>query len=186
MYQIVQSPAEILRIPTKQVDFSGSRLEKIITEMTETLLTQKDPEGIGLAANQVNLPVSLFLARFGTKKTDPVRVFINPEIIDHSADLQSDKESKQLEGCLSLPNYYGSVRRWKWIRVRFKNYDSRFKKLDDLEEKFEDFPAVIIQHEMDHLSGIIFVQRILEQKGKLYKINGVDKKGKEIWDEVEI
>ena len=48
------------------------------------------------------------------------------------------------------------------------------------------FPATVIQHEMDHLNGKIFVERILEQEGKLYKITGKDKKGKEDWEEVEI
>lgn len=53
-------------------------------------------------------------------------------------------------------------------------------------EKFSGFPATVIQHEMDHLNGKIFVERILEQKGRLYKIVGKDKKGKDQWEEVEL
>lgn len=56
----------------------------------------------------------------------------------------------------------------------------------DCIETFTDFPAVVIQHEMDHLNGKIFVEKILEQKGSLYKITGKDKNGKEEWEEVEL
>jgi len=61
---IVQSPSDILRHPTKEVDFSGPKLEAIINEMTKTMVACKDPEGVGLAANQVNLPLRLFYCPF--------------------------------------------------------------------------------------------------------------------------
>lgn len=189
MYKIVKAPAEVLRNKTKPVDFSGEKLEKIISEMTTTLLAQKDPEGVGLAGNQVNLPYRIFLARFDVKKNSPIFVFLNPEIISHSEDLYPEKDDKNapLEGCLSLPNYYGVVKRYKWVEVRYEtiegtNYFDRLTKV----EKFTDFPATVIQHEMDHLDGKIFVERILEQTGPLYKTVGKDKKGKDRWEEVEL
>ena len=180
---IVQSPAEILRTPAVAVNFSGPKLQKIIIDMTETLRAQKDPPGVGLAANQVGLTYRLFLARFSTKKDEPVHVFINPEILDHSAELQPSPDDKkpQLEGCLSRPNYYGLVQRWQWVRLKYLNKNLKLKI-----ENFRGFPAVVVQHEMDHLSGKIFIERILEQGGKLYKLTGKDKKGKDIWQEVEI
>ena len=182
MYTIVQAPNEILRTSAKPVVLFDSKLQKTIQDMTQTMLSQDDPEGVGLAANQVDLPWQIFVARFGTKKTDKVRAFINPEILSASKDLQpkSDDDKSPLEGCLSKPGYYGIVKRAIWINLKFQDEAGASH-----EEKFEGFPATVIQHEMDHLSGIIFIQRILEQKGRLYKItkNG---KNKDIWDEVDI
>lgn len=187
MYTIVQSPHQILRNHTKKVDFSGNKLKTIIDEMIQTMLAQKDPEGVGLAANQVNLPYSLFVARFGTTKSDPIFAFVNPEIIDKSSELQKEKKSSnQLEGCLSLPKFYGFVKRHQWIVLRHDKLSDDFSTFETVEEKFEKFPAVVIQHEIDHLHGKIFVERILEQKGSLYQITGKDQNGEDVWEEVKI
>ncbi len=184
-----------MREPARGVDLqkiSPRELRKIIAEMRETLLNQHDPEGVGLAANQVSLPYKIFLARFGRKggkKSGPeeeIRAFINPEIIAHSEELQDTNNKSPLEGCLSLPKYYGQVRRFKWVKVRYERIAESGERLERTEEQFTGFPAVIIQHEMDHLNGKIFVERILEQKSKLYKTTGKDKNGKEAWEEVEL
>ncbi len=198
MYAIIQSPSEILRTPAQPVDLPAgrqglpiSKLKKIIEEMKQTLVAQDDPEGVGLAANQVNLPYRLFLARLPLRSLGeggPIHIFINPEIIAHSDQLQPKNkaaaEKAPLEGCLSLPKYYGLVKRWQWVKVRFQTIVNENFKLKI--ENFEGFPATVIQHEMDHLDGKIFVERIIEQNGKLYKSVGKNKKGKDIWDEVEI
>lgn len=173
MYKIVQAPNEILRTPAKSVDLKMPGLEKIITEMKKILVNQKDPEGVGLAANQIGLPYRLFVTRTG--------VFINPEILEHSKEFQIEKKKSPLEGCLSLPKYYGVVKRYKWIKLKYFN-----EQLAMCNQKFEGFLAVVIQHEMDHLDGKIFVERILEQQGRLYKITGKNKNGKENWEEVEL
>lgn len=178
MYSIVKAPNQILRNPAQAVDFD---VTKIVAEMKQTLIGQKDPEGVGLAANQVNLPYKIFLARFDTKKNSPIYTFINPEIIEHSDEFQEEDNHTPLEGCLSLPKYYGHVKRYEWVQLKYLN-----EKLEMKSEKFEGFPAVVIQHEMDHLNGKIFVERILEQQGRLYKITGKDKRGKEEWNEVEL
>lgn len=186
MYLIVQSPDEVLRSPTRAVDLVGPRLQKIIDEMKATLLSQRDPEGVGLAANQVGLPYRLFLARFGTKKNEPVRVFINPEIVEESEEILPKEKNHQMEGCLSLPQYYGLVKRKRLVKVKYQRMADSGKRLEYIEETFVGFPAVVIQHEMDHLNGKIFVERILEQNGKLYKVTGKDRKGKDVWEEVEL
>lgn len=188
MYTIVQSPNPILRTPAQNVAFSGPKLQKIIDEMIETMVAQNDPEGVGLAANQVDLPWKIFVARFSTKKNESIRVFVNPEIVEQSTEMQSDSNDKKspLEGCLSRPNYYGPVKRWKWVKLRFQQFNPSNDRLELKEETFKDFAATVIQHEMDHLSGKLFIERILEQKGKLYVITGKDKNGKEKWEEVEL
>lgn len=181
MYSIVQSPNPVLREPTQPVDLSRPDLKKIIEEMKKVLFSQVDPEGVGLAANQVGLPISLFIARWTTKKNEPVHIFINPEIVEHSKKYLKEKKDSPLEGCLSLPKFYGHVKRWEWIRVSYQN-----EKGERRNEKFENFPSTVIQHEMDHLVGRIFVERILEQDGALYRVSGYDKDGKEKWETVEI
>lgn len=188
MLRIVQAPDSALSEPTRPVNGSLPGLTKTLLEMRETLVAQKDPQGVGLAANQVGLPYQLFLARFTVKKNEPVKVFINPSIIAHSDSLQpKNEDDASLEGCLSIPQYYGLVKRWSWIEVTYQKYNWETGLVSDLlREKFTGFPAVVIQHEIDHLNGHIFVQRILEQKGRLYKIIGKDKKGKEMWEEVKI
>ena len=211
MYKIIQSPHEILRAATVPVPENLPDLKKIIEEMRATLLAQKNPEGVGLAANQVGLPYKLFLTRFDPK-TSEVRVFINPQILEHSKDFQKEKKNSPLEGCLSIPKLYGNVQRWAWVKLKYqiirrsensesqKNQkagrpdfsdspalrSSEFSEFSEITETFENFPAVVIQHEMDNLDGKIFTQHILEQKGKLYKITGKDKEGKEIWESVKI
>lgn len=180
MYPVVQSPDEILRTPATQVDTNMPGLQKIIEEMRITLILQKKPEGVGLAANQVGLPYKIFLARFTTARKEPIRVFINPETIEHSKEMQEETKKTPLEGCLSLPKYYGLVRRYKWVKVKYFRHDT----FEEITETFEDFPAIVIQHEMDHLNGKIFVERILEQKGRIYKVIGIDKQGKDEWEEV--
>jgi peptide deformylase len=190
MYQIIQAPHEILRKATVPVADFDTKLLKIIEEMKTTLILQKNPEGVGLAANQVGLPYKLFLTHFKPSKTEPVRVFINPEIVAHSQEFQEETKKSPLEGCLSLPKYYGMVKRWKWIKLKYQTTDHGLPTSVDssqwIESIFEDFPAVVIQHEMDHLEGKIFVERILEQKGKMYKITGKGKNGKDEWEEVEL
>lgn len=173
MYSIIQAPNEILRTPAKPVNLKMPGLEKIITEMKKILVNQSDPEGVGLAANQIGLSYRLFVTRTG--------VFINPEILGHSKEFQIKNKKAPLEGCLSLPKYYGVVKRYKWVKLKYwKDSDGHRSDI------FEGFAAVVIQHEMDHLDGKIFVERILEQQGSLYKVTGKNAKNKDIWEEVKL
>lgn len=180
MYKIILSPHEILRTPTIPVPANLPNLEQIIREMRATLLAQKDPEGVGLAANQVGLPYRLFLARFDVK-SPKIHIFINPQILNHSQTFQEYQKNAPLEGCLSVPKLYGLVKRYSWVELQYQD-----EKGVICNKRFEGFPAVVIQHEIDHLDGKIFTERILEQRGKLYKIVGKDKKGKETWEELEL
>ncbi|MEK7565960.1 MAG: peptide deformylase [Patescibacteria group bacterium] len=182
MYSIIQSPNEVLRKPTQPVDVTLPELPKIIEEMVLTLRLQKNPQGVGLAANQVGLPHSLFVARFSASSKEPIHVFINPEIIDHSREFQKITKKSSLEGCLSLPKYYGPVKRYKWVKLKYQSIEEGFENCKLKIENFSGFPAVVIQHEMDHLNGKIFVEKILEQKGKLYKITNKPAR----WEEIEL
>ncbi len=131
------------------------------------------------------------------KPTDksPITTFINPIIeklegekeipkFSNTQKIEAKKpqkfKGKLLEGCLSLPNIWGNVLRTKIITVSWQDELGKLHK-----KNFTGFPAVIIQHEMDHLNGVLFTKRVLEQKGTLYKSHK-NEKGEDEFEEIEI
>ena len=106
------------------------------------------------------------------------KVVINPKILkveNKKKQAKKKKEKNLLEGCLSLPHYYGPIKRPNFIKIKYQNELGK-----EITEEFKGFIAQIIQHEIDHLNGIIFIDRVLEQKSPLYKFSGED------WEEVEL
>lgn len=137
--------------------------------MKVLLNQQTDPPGVGLAAPQVGGPLQLFIIKPTAKS--PISVFVNPKIINQEEtkpDLKLDHvknlKSNKLEGCLSIPRIWGSVKRLPDILLQYQTILDETK-----EENFDGFEAVIIQHEIDHLNGVLFTQRVLEQNGDLYE-----------------
>lgn len=169
--KIVTVPNEILHAKAKTVTIFGRKLKKLVDDMTTTLNAQKDPEGVGLAAPQIGISEQIFIMK-PTKK-GPITACINPEILKHETQntkhetqkkqSKDDSEAK-LEGCLSIPRIWGHVVRQDTVDVRYQDLDGKW-----IEKKFSGFEAVIVQHEIDHLNGILFTQRVLEQTGKLYR-----------------
>jgi peptide deformylase len=171
MSPIVTAPDPVLRQTTKPVTAVDKRLLSIIKDMTETLLAAKNPEGVGLAAPQIGIPLSLFLIRPDPKQ--PPQLFINPEIVKFSQALQTPKKKSGVyEGCLSLPGHYAPISRSLSVTVKFQKLDPEHLTLSTVQEVFSGFPAHIIQHEIDHLNGILFIDRVLEQNTKLYQVSG--------------
>ncbi|MGB9707528.1 MAG: peptide deformylase [Microgenomates group bacterium] len=168
MLKIITVPSKILSQPTKPVKKIDGKIKKIIEEMKQTLIAQKDPEGVGLAAPQVGLNLSIFIIR--PRKNDPIEAFINPKIIKKIKQPEKKKKEKRikLEGCLSIPKIWGKVKRDTKVLLQYQTIEGETKT-----EWFSGFKAVIIQHEVDHLQGIVFTQRVIEQGQKLYK----EKKG---------
>lgn len=180
MKPIVCAPNNVLVSKAQTVTVFDPRLEALISEMKTTLLETKNPKGVGLAAPQIGVPLRVFITR--PKEESKIRVFINPEIIKRSDD-QTDgvpgRENK-LEGCLSIPKIWGKVKRAKKLTLRYQDERGLSH-----EESFSGFLATIIQHETDHINGILFTQRVLEQKSKMYE-TGKDDDGKEILEEIII
>ncbi|SHH52962.1 peptide deformylase [Thermosipho atlanticus] len=112
----------------------------------EMLKTMYLDDGVGLAAPQVGVLLRFFVMDEGN---GPMFI-INPEIIEHS-------EEKELgeEGCLSLPGIFADVSRYKWVRLR---YQDEYGKVH--ERLFEGYPARIVQHESDHLDGVLFIDHL--------------------------
>jgi peptide deformylase len=173
--KIVQSGDPILRAKSRPVYGVDKKVKDLIKDLKDTLSVQKDPEGVGLAAPQIGKNVQVFICNY----KDFNKVVINPVIlsIEKQKAKDSKKESKReiLEGCLSLPYYYGPLKRAKAVTVEY--LDEAGEKVT---EKFEGFNAQIILHEIDHLNGVLFIDHLLEEKQPLYKVDGDD------WEEVEL
>lgn len=184
MLPIVKAPNEVLSSEAKEIKTVDASLLRLIKDMKDTLLNTHDPEGVGLAAPQVDKSLSLFIAKPTTKA--PFLVCINPKIINESETMQElgrPKRSKapaKLEGCLSLQDVWGTVQRHKTITIFYIDENDKAHT-----KTFTGFMATIIQHEIDHLHGILFPRRVFEQQGKLYK-SKKDKKNEDVFEEIEI
>ncbi|MEK7140924.1 MAG: peptide deformylase [Patescibacteria group bacterium] len=180
MKTIVKVPNGVLTIPAQTITVFDKKLRMTIEEMKEILRATRKPKGVGLAAPQVGLPLRMFLTR--PKEDDPIRVFINPEIIlrsEEETDGVPDKTNK-LEGCLSIDGIWGKVKRATMLTLRFQDETGFFH-----EEEFSGFMATIVQHETDHTNGILYTHRVIEQKGKLYQ-TAKDEEGKEVLEELHL
>lgn len=180
MKPIVYISNAVLTSPAKTVTQFDRRLGKLVAEMKATVLSTKNPKGVGLAASQIGEPWRVFITK--PREENAIRVFINPEIVSRSneeTDGVPERENK-LEGCLSIPKIWGKVKRAKTLILRYQDEQRR-----EHEEEFSGFLATIIQHETDHTNGILFTQRVLEQKSKLYQ-KGKDEEGKEVLEELSI
>lgn len=185
---IVTTPNSVLTSPAKPVEQIDKRVLRIVEDMKQTLIGTKNPKGVGLAAPQIGIGLRIFITR--PTESSPIRVFLNPELTfkANTADYvqrpptkeKSLKTDRKLEGCLSIPNVWGNLKRPQSVRLKYMDIDGQWK-----EEAFESFMATIVQHETDHLNGILFTQRVLEQKEKLYRII-IEKDGKERLEEIEI
>lgn len=184
MLKIVTAPNQVLVEPAKKIEKIDKSILNLIEEIKKTLLMAKDPEGVGLAAPQIGKPFRIFIAKPMPKS--PIGVFINPVINSISSELtplkrpKKSKAPNRLEGCLSLPNIWGTVLRNPELTLSYLDEKGNSRK-----RKFKGFMATIIQHEMDHLNGVLFPKRVLEQKGKLYK-SSKNKKGEDEFEEIEL
>lgn len=178
--KILTTPNPILTQPASLVEKIDKKVLAFIEEMKQTLLAAENPKGVGLAAPQVGQNLRIFLTKPFLKSE--ISVFINPEIIWKSAELSQgvSERNNKLEGCLSIPSVWGLVKRHKSLRLKYQSIDGKWRK-----QQFTGFMATIIQHEMDHLDGQLFSSRVLEQKGKFYKITKNDE-GKEVLAEIVI
>ncbi len=150
---------DIIILPDKQLRLISKPVEKITPEIRaladDMFQTMYDAPGIGLAAIQVAVPLRLITMDLSKKEGEKEpRVFINPEILSSSEEL-----SVYEEGCLSIPEYYEEVERPARVRVRFMDIDGKIH-----EEDADGLYATCIQHEIDHLNGVLFVDYLSKLK----------------------
>jgi peptide deformylase len=176
---ILLSGDKILRTKSKPVQKIDKKIIELIKDLKETLKAQVEPEGVGLAAPQIGKNFRMFV--IWPDPTSEIKVVINPEIekISKSTNAPTKEKAKKhkkiMEGCLSLPNYYTPLSRFFSIKIRYR--DENWKEHED---QYEGVDAQIVQHEIDHLNGILFIDRMLEQKKDLYEYQN----GK--WSDVEL
>lgn len=178
--KILTVPEPLLRQKSKPVVNIDKKTLAIIKDLKDTLASQKSPRGVGISAPQIGKLWRICLVF--SKKSKKLLILINPEIIWKSKRIiEAVPESKNpLEGCLSVPGYWGPVKRHKRVKVRYLSQNNQV-----VVRKFSGFSSTIFQHEYDHLQGILFIDRILEQKGKVYK-QEKDEEGKNVLTEVKI
>lgn len=166
MLKIVQVPHKVLTSPTKQVEIIDDKIKKLVYDMEEALIAQVDPQGVGLAATQVGYDLALFIMKPSLKSK--IEVCINPRILkveDGKSKIESKSDgNKKLEGCLSIPRIWGPVRRPQKVFMEYQDLSG-----EKHSKWFTGFKATIVQHEVDHLQGVLFTQRALEQKTTLYE-----------------
>jgi peptide deformylase len=162
IYPIVVYGSPLLRRISKEIERDDPDLPQLIDDMFETMYVS---DGIGLAAPQVGKSIRIFVID-GTAmaEDDPSlegfkKVFINPEIIEESGEKWTFTE-----GCLSLPNIREDVIRQGHIRIKY--FDENF---DEHDEVYDGVKARIMQHEYDHLEGVLFVDKIAPLKRKMLK-----------------
>lgn len=171
--KILPAANPALRKKSKPVNKVDKRILNLIRDLKKTLLAQKDPKGVGLAASQIGKDLRVFVMRY----ENSVLAVINPEIVKIEKKTKKIKNQKEiLEGCLSVLNYYGPLTRPQKITIKYLN-----EKGNKTQKEFTGFPAQIVQHEIDHLDGILFTDKLLKNKSPIYKQN---QKGE--WEKVDI
>jgi peptide deformylase len=160
IYPIVAYGDPVLRKIGAEVEKDYPLLKQLIENMFETMY---ESHGVGLAAPQIGKAINLFIidsSRFEDEKYPNVKkVFINAEILDESGE-KWDFE----EGCLSIPHIRENVKRHDTLRIRYQ--DENF---ETHEETYDGIVARVIQHEYDHVKGVMFVDRLSELKKRLLK-----------------
>lgn len=148
----------ILRKKSREIETFDDNLKQLIDDMYETMY---QAEGVGLAAVQIGkLKRMLVIDDYEGSKL----VMINPKRVEESGDVEA------LEGCLSVPERVGKVKRFETVKVEYQTADG-----EETEIEAEDFLARIIQHEMDHLDGILYTD-LAEEMYDVNKENGEDQK----------
>jgi len=152
---------ERLRRKSKPVRGVNQRTKEAIKDLKDTLDSHSD--GIGLAAPQINIHKRIVVVRLGSTSdgnSEPVLpiVLVNPKIIE------AGDERKDFDGCLSFPGLYGETSRPHYLRVT--GLDEKGAPFDQV---YEGFDAVVVHHEIDHLDGVLFIDRI-ENPEDLYTV----------------
>ncbi|HOG58843.1 MAG TPA: peptide deformylase [Anaerolineaceae bacterium] len=148
--EIVKYPAPLLRLKAKPVQVFDKTLQTLIDDMFETM---RDAPGVGLAAPQIGESLRVVVVEYTDDEREDARpkkyVLVNPEIVRESEETVTD-----LEGCLSVPGLAGEVERFEAVTVQAKN---RFGK--PIKLKASGWLARIFQHEIDHLNGVLYIDR---------------------------
>ncbi|MEI6850637.1 MAG: peptide deformylase [Candidatus Saccharibacteria bacterium] len=164
---IITLPNPRLRQKSEKVQFVSSETLKIINDMTDAVLDWEKSRtheiSAAISAVQINHLKKIVIVRsdFDDKSVSDFTALINPQIIKFEGEI-----TKDFEGCLSVPDVYGMVPRYSKIRVKAKDING-----NDVRFKADGFLARIIQHEVDHVNGIVFIDHIRDDKDAFFKLD---------------
>ena len=147
IYEIKKYGDSVLRKIAEKVEEVNDEIREILRNMVETMYAM---DGVGLAAPQVGISLRMFVCDIGTPEESNVKKIINPLITPLTEETISVEE-----GCLSIPGIYKKVERIAKLKLEYQNEQGEF-----VEEILEGFPAIVVQHEYDHLEATLFVDRV--------------------------
>jgi peptide deformylase len=149
---IITLPDPKLRLVSTRIERVDGPLRKLIDDMIETM---HDAPGVGLAAIQIAEPIRLVVVDVSRKEEPPnPQAFVNPEVLWSSED-----RSTYEEGCLSIPEYYAEVERPASVRARYLDREGEMREI-----LADGLLATVLQHEIDHLDGVLFIDHISKLK----------------------
>ncbi|MGL4475822.1 MAG: peptide deformylase [Shewanella sp.] len=150
---------EILRVPDERLKRPATTVTDVnavsglIDNLLDTLYQTED--GIGLAATQVGSPHAVIVIDLSENRDQPL-VLINPEIVEQSGEYEGE------EGCLSVPTFYAKVKRFQRVKVTALDREGQELVIDT-----DEFLAIVLQHEIDHLRGKIFIEHLSQLKQQM-------------------
>ncbi len=157
--EIVTYPNRILKKSSKDIKNFDKDLEILLDDMYETMINKN---GIGLAAIQIAVPLNVLLINLPNEEDEQLKEnlleIINPTILEKKGTIT------YTEGCLSVPEYYEDVQRAEWIRVSYYNRVG-----EEIVTEYDGLLAIAFQHEMDHLKGHLFIERLSFLKRKKFE-----------------
>lgn len=157
VFKIYTYPDKFLSKPVKPVKNIDGATQDIINGMAETMYRAP---GVGLAAIQVGIDMSILVYDVAQREEKlELNVLINPKIIESQGEIISENE-----GCLSVPDYRADVKRAEFVQVEGLDRDG-----NPIRFETDNFLATVLQHEIDHLNGTLFIDRISKLKRELYK-----------------
>ncbi len=155
--EILTFPNKFLTQPTKPLENIDGRVQEMIDSMASTMY---EAPGVGLAAIQVGWGKSLLIYDISPPEEDrELKVIVNPKIIEYEGEFLSEEE-----GCLSVPDFRSDVKRAAKILVEGADRDGNPLRIDT-----EGLLAIVLQHEIDHLNGTLFIDRVSTLKREMYK-----------------
>lgn len=164
---IITLPNPALRAKSKKVTIITPELRKVIKDMKAATLdweaSRPHELGVALAAIQIDKPWRIIAIRsdFEDKANRDFNIFINPEIIKREGEVEKD-----YEGCLSVKDIYAKVPRYSKVRLRALDEEGQ-----PIRVKAEGFLARVIQHEIDHINGVMFVDHIKDKPDSFFKLS---------------
>jgi peptide deformylase len=169
--EITTLPARILRNRARKVRALTPEIQQLIDDM---IATMRSAPGVGLAAPQVSVDQRIIVVEYGEESQDPDKpakppklyTVVNPEIVRHSKETETGHE-----GCLSVPDFAGEVERYSWVTIKGQNRRGQPFRL-----KAKGWLARIFQHEIDHLNGVLYIDRA-NQVWQMEEIEPTDQPG---------